>query len=213
MPRKDPITGCMVMTNAEFWQAEASREGRNAGELQEEFYKRLNDETELQRAKYYDNEFTLGFIRSLAAGDLLAYRSDLRAGEKSEKPHSPVVVLEVEDVRIKDSFRSQELWVCGRAICKDQVERRFCATTFHYSGDFYEPPNSDEYLLWKEIGWKAGAIEFFKKMKRMIVPKVVRNVFKRNLWPKNRTGTFRGTTYYDWYGYTFVWKQYQEWEV
>jgi hypothetical protein len=42
MPKKDPVTGCDVMTVVEFWQNEAKGSGRTAGELFHEFYDEMN---------------------------------------------------------------------------------------------------------------------------------------------------------------------------
>ena len=68
MPRKDPMTGCKVMTNGEFWASEGERAGTSADVEMAKFWKELENEQEAQRKLYEHPPYALEFINRVIRG-------------------------------------------------------------------------------------------------------------------------------------------------
>jgi hypothetical protein len=59
MPRKDPITGCDVMTMPEFLQAEADREGTTPVAIMDEIHQSFEDDNALSRKRLTDDALAI----------------------------------------------------------------------------------------------------------------------------------------------------------
>lgn len=101
MPKQDPITGCMVLTQAEFWQGEAEREGngRTAGELQAEMYEDMAaDEERCSEEMRNDPEGALKVIKEYLDADPETCEDDF--GFTS----ADITGVEIEDAKYGGGF-------------------------------------------------------------------------------------------------------------
>jgi hypothetical protein len=64
MPRIDPVTGCTVMTHAEFWQDQAEREGQGRApwELIDDFYAEIDRDHQDQAKRNRDPDVALSIL-------------------------------------------------------------------------------------------------------------------------------------------------------
>lgn len=74
MPRKDPVTGCMVMTMPEFLNAEAEREGkgRTGADILSDIYAEIDADSRREEDRMRDPKEALGQIK-LALEDEMEY--------------------------------------------------------------------------------------------------------------------------------------------
>src|SRR5512144_1763517 len=103
MPRKDPMTGVMVMTTMEFFDSEARREGkgRTAGELLSDFVDDMEKERKDEEERLKDPKYAHDLLMS-CIGDENAYRKE--NGE--ELLPTDFKVLEVVKATYNFTFRS-----------------------------------------------------------------------------------------------------------
>jgi hypothetical protein len=149
MPRKDPITGCMVMTAAEFFADEAEREGkgRTGGELLSEMMQDIADEegNEVKRLLSNPPDLVQMFQEAFNANEELA-----------DDPHEDVeAVLQVLAARVHYGMRETSVKILAQV--QVAVERvLYCFySSYDYSGSFYEPPDYellvDSYATLEEV--------------------------------------------------------------
>lgn len=142
MPRKDPITGCQVMTFGELWAAEAKREGqgRCGAELMSEMFDdmRASFEAEAQQMKEDPSEI-LKTLRSWYIPE-----DDSWSWDPGDEPEwVPEALEDVEEVECDGGFSESGWMAVVKACCSDGVTRRLRVTYTKYSGSFYEPPSDD----------------------------------------------------------------------
>jgi len=154
MPRTDPITGCQVMTNAEFWQSEADLEGkgRTAGEVMSDFMEDVANENEREAERNRDPELALNHLREAADEDLAAWL-EWRETDTSNEPAPPIPerVIEVIESEYNSGFKTTTMKLSAIVMCDDGQKRKATLNYSSYSGDFYEPPSDDWELTWEEI--------------------------------------------------------------
>ena len=140
MPRRDPITGCEVMTLGEFWADEAEREGqgRSGGELAAEFYDDLNAEMERQKNIIRtDLEETRTILQT-------AIKEWNEADPEAEPVPEIVRVLEVLEVMLK----VKELDITAKCLTTDGRTIKVRLTEWREPGSFYSPPDYDVNITW-----------------------------------------------------------------
>ena len=145
MPRKDPITGVMVMTNAEFWAHEAKHEGkgRESWELQEEFY----HDMEKARLEEEDKLRTPAHALMILQGAVEA-ENKYRKENKERLLAMPVKVLEVKSAAYSDGFRETSTKITATAISKGKRKGTIEFSTWSTRGSFYEPPDGETEITW-----------------------------------------------------------------
>jgi len=142
MPRKDPITGCQVMTLGEFWSDEAKREGqgRNGYELMAESMDDMQTSfAEQARSMRDDPAEILQTLRSYYVPE-----DDSWSWDPGDEPEwVPESLVEVEEVECDGGFSESGWTAVVKALCSDGVTRRLKVTYARYNGSFYEPPSDD----------------------------------------------------------------------
>lgn len=108
MPTKDPITGCMVLTQAEFWQGEAEREGkgREPWELQAEMYEEMDA----------DNERCSEEMRNDSEGALKVIKEYLDADAETCEDDFGFTSANITGIEIEDAKYSGGFGGCSREI-------------------------------------------------------------------------------------------------
>ena len=143
MPKKDPITGCMVMTTDEFWAHEAKREGKGrcGGDLLMEYLEDLDKEEAEYEKRMRQKENAEKFISGLW--------EDFESCEPGvvEKPLEIGRVLEVVT---KNRYSDSYLKITALARKVDGTIGKICAWESSTSGSFYEPPDGEMDIYWVE---------------------------------------------------------------
>jgi hypothetical protein len=136
MPKIDPITGCTVMTQAEFWTGEAEREGkgRTAGEVATDFWQEIADDSERVAAEWRKPEVALGLIQKARCDD-------------PENPDPEVVeVVEVVESTFSQNTRSSEGSLLARVKTRGGTEIKVRYNVWSDSGTRLDPPDHEEYI-------------------------------------------------------------------
>ena len=79
MPRKDPITGCMVMTLPEFLAEEGKRKGTDGGEILSEIYQEFDEDNKRIENECRKPEVAFSHILEAAKYELGAWQDDKKA--------------------------------------------------------------------------------------------------------------------------------------
>jgi len=148
MPRKDPETGCIVMTEGEFWQHEADSEGRgrDAADLREDFYADISASMREDEDRIKNNPAEmLDAIKNYCKILVDDWNYDGCAGEK---PPVPTKINSITLVNVNYNFKGSRTHVEGTAECDDGVVRNFKFTASYYDGSMHEPPDAEEWLEW-----------------------------------------------------------------
>jgi len=139
MPKIDPITGCSVMTEGEFWSNEAAREGkgRSGGDLREEFWNEIDAEAERVAAEWRKPEVALALLNGCEGFD--------------DENEEPVIaeVLEVESSMFTQNIRSSSGQFVARVKTEAGDELRVRYSIWNTSGTRIDPPDGDEY--WETV--------------------------------------------------------------
>lgn len=151
MPRKDPITGVQVMTSAEFWEMEADREGkgRMPGEVMMDFYLEWENEIEKEKANFMadPNRYLLPGLQQMIDEDIAYNIRDVLVDEDeledTQKLYPVNRILLVGDLEYRQTFKETNLNYRAQVECKDGEIRWVRVHTWDYSGDFYNPPDSE----------------------------------------------------------------------
>lgn len=141
MPRKDPDTGCPVMTMNEYLSKGAKEQGCEPYEVLDDIFESLEADDRKVEQDYINNPD--------AALEILLWAASLFYEESAEcQKDDPSVVLSayplaiegIEEAIVKQSFRSCHTRLVGIALCSDGIYRKFTVTEDRYSGSYYEPP-------------------------------------------------------------------------
>lgn len=144
MPRKDPVTGCMVMTTAEFWNKMGEMEGKPAHQVMDEFYSDMEKERQEQENKYKIPEVALATLVE-AVGQENKWRRENR-----ERPMAmPAKVLEVISVAYSFGIKNQSTKITVRAVTKGKRVGILEYSEWETAGSFYEPPDGETQISWK----------------------------------------------------------------
>lgn len=146
MPKIDPVTGCPVMTMAEFWNSEAENEGkgRSGSELQEDFYTDLANEQHQEEDRLRKPEIAQEHILR-AWKETVEYLGE----EETSQVSAPVAVLEVLETRVGYNFRESTQMIRARCRCENGSERIFKLDAYHDAGTRLDPPDYGEELSWE----------------------------------------------------------------
>lgn len=170
MPRKDPITGCSVMTFPEFICGEAEREGKQPHEIMDEIAQSIEDDNKKMCEEYRTN--ALKYLQEEAKNLLDCWTEDAkhngqvdtfnrfdfktdqyitetRVSDAGPRPPQPVVLIEVIDVTSKQTFRSSGSKIVAKCKADDGKEYTYTLCRSDWSGSFYEPPDCDVELKWE----------------------------------------------------------------
>lgn len=147
MPRKDPITGCMVMTMPEFFDSEAQREGegRSGADLMVEMFDEIAAEEAALSAEIASRPIAvLNSIREAM------FCPDCRRGALCSDPCfdlyyiEPVGIHKVISVDMGASIGgpSGEIYE-AIVVWSDGLKRYTKVAVERFNGSFYEPPWED----------------------------------------------------------------------
>ena len=145
MPKKDPVTGCTVMTMGEFFQSEADREGkgRSGAEVMSDMFDEIEQSYRDEEKRWRDNP-----------ADLLEHLQkevqDFNSADPDE-PQLPVptTIVEILEVKVDGSFRTSKFM--ARVCCtKPDVSTGILNfSSCQYSGSMAEPPDYECDLKWE----------------------------------------------------------------
>jgi len=154
MPRKDPMTGCMVMTTGEFLAAEAEREGTTPGEILEDIIGHMEKDRQQQENKLKAPAKALEFIKRIIAEEN-KYRDEQKRYARrhpeikweTEPPLPlPTWVIKVEEVSFNAGFKDHHAMVVVQALCDDLKHHRIKCCESSFYGGMWDPPDYDVYL-------------------------------------------------------------------
>lgn len=143
MPRKDPMTGCMVMTHGEFYAKEAERNGTSpAEEFTNDFVDMqlmFEDDANIEKTRLSDLSEAL---RQLNAG-IDWFNEGMDAEDQVKKPSAIVKVYDIEagESYSSSSLKFKVLTDDGRNLSYSSQETR---------GTYWEPPDGE--IIIEEIG-------------------------------------------------------------
>lgn len=177
MPRKDPITGCEVMTFFEFAAEEGKRDGKDPGDIMDEIAQATADDNAQMEEHYRNPKEALTVIKEWVEGDE-EWRED-------PESHCPEEVLEVLKVTSRSGFSGSKLFILARARCEDGKER---IVEYHYqywAGSRMEPPDEDAELRWhNSVEDYHSSVE---QRKREKAERKKRSEENRQRWLKERS--------------------------
>lgn len=146
MPRKDPMTGVTVITTAEFFAAEAEREGkgRSGGELMIETFSEIGAECDADEQRE-----RLFFMDPANAWEAIRYtlRESL---EMEESPLQAVELVGVLAVQSEQRMNGSKLDIDAHVRFNDGAVRKVKWGFQHWAGSYWEPDDYDEDCEWDE---------------------------------------------------------------
>lgn len=144
MPKRDPITGCTVMTTAEFFNEEAEREGKGrcGGELFNDYLDDMEKDRKETEDRYRDPAFARNTLKTA-----------IDQFNECAEPALPQVreVLEVLEASFTQGVRESGLWLRARCIRADGAEDILCYGESSFSGDRINPPDGDSEMYWENL--------------------------------------------------------------
>lgn len=158
MPRKDPITGCMVMTMPEFFEHEAESEGRgrSGGDLMADMFEEMANEEQALASEIASRpiEVLWAIREAMYCPDCLR-GAPCRDGCFDLYAIEPLGIHEVVEVDVgvsiggpsRDKYEAIVVW-------SDGTKRRTRVVVERFSGSFYEPPWEDVDL---DVSCSCGA--------------------------------------------------------
>ena len=166
MPRKDPVTGCSVMTLPEFLNEEGAREGKTGGEVLDDIFSAFDADSRRVEQSWRDPEVSFSLIQKCHADDLADWQSErewmdgLRGTDDEWKknvvaeydadprnktaPVRPLEVLEVLQAHHHQNFNSSDGYITARVRYEDGRVRHVQWSFTHYNGSRLEPPDGEE---------------------------------------------------------------------
>lgn len=141
MPRKDPITGCMVMTQAEFWNAEAEHEGKGrcGADLMADMYEEMaQEDADMAERMKADLPTALEVLN----GVLKDYE-DHDNDHPVFRPGAFIEVVEVETAEVNGGFSKSSKGFVAKVRCADGNLHRVRYESWSTPGSFYEPPDGE----------------------------------------------------------------------
>jgi|SRR5579885_1021169 len=138
MPRKDPITGCNVLTMGEFLSQEAEREGkgRTGGDILSDMMEEVGKEEEARCAQLRTPTEAMRLLNE-------GIKESDEADPEYAFGYKVVGVLKVWAASASFGMRQSSEGFRAQCKCDDGKERTLSFTTWHSSGSFYEPPDGE----------------------------------------------------------------------
>lgn len=145
MPKKDPGTGCTVITTQEFFQGEAKQEGkgRSGAELMIEMFDEIEASARAEENNWKTNPTEL--LQKLQQ-EIKEYNE---ADPEAEQYPIPTQILEVIEVKINYGMRTNSFYIRCRCIKEDGSTSILNVNTRSHSGSMYEPPDYDCEIKWE----------------------------------------------------------------
>jgi hypothetical protein len=155
MPKIDPVTGCEVMTTAEFWQSTAKAEGREPGELMQEFYDELEEDNRKAAEELRDpkNAFNI-IVKYLEEDD----EASLECYNFSSQ--EVVECLEVFNSEVNQGIRGSESELEAVLLLRDGSTRTVVFGTSETYSTMLDPGDYDSYLRVTEVNGKPVVHEY-----------------------------------------------------
>lgn len=149
MPRKDPITGCMVLTTPELFEriAETEGKGQTGGEVMMEVF----DDMEQSRVEY-ENKLRdpVTALKTLQEVIERWNKYERECVSQGQEIHPmPVKVLRVISAEYHESFRSSSTRLTVVAVADNGKFGKLTMTDSNWSGSFYEPPDGETNIEWE----------------------------------------------------------------
>jgi len=145
MPKTHSVTGCQVMTNAEFWVSEAENEGkgRSGADLAEDFWDDWGKEEERERDRLENPESAFEYLKEVV-DSWIEYDPDFV--EYDNFP-VPTKVIKVLDVQFGASISGNKTTL--RVLAKTERGAYVYDLWFQYwSGSMMDPPEEDGDISW-----------------------------------------------------------------
>lgn len=146
MPKKDPHTGCTVMTIGEFFQDEAKREGkgRSGAEVAADMFDEIDQSYRDEEKRWRDKP-----------NDLLAQLQEeinqYNQGDPDEEQYPvPTEIVEILEVKVDGSFRTSVFSTRVRCKKADGTTGILSFSSTQYSGSMSEPPDYDCNIKWED---------------------------------------------------------------
>lgn len=145
MPKIDPVTGCTVQTQAEFWNSEAQKEGkgRSGADLLHDFYDEEARALQQDEDRYREPKFLLDFLQR----QVRQWNKD--ACEEEERVPPPWAVLEIEQVSLQQRFGGGSLVLRVRVqVGRWPYQGVLDFNEWHDHGTRLDPPDGETFLTW-----------------------------------------------------------------
>jgi len=163
MPKKDPITGCQVMTLPEFLNKEAEIEGQSrcGMDILDDVFQELDKESNRVANEWKDPKVAWEIIAKAAYWEWESWISECRwikRHEKesfSERPIIPIKLIGILGTGFHQNFNSCNGQIKAVVLCDDCVVRNVVYKTYDTVGSFYDPPDNEEFLEWEEEIFKV----------------------------------------------------------
>lgn len=165
MPRKDPMTGCTVMTTGEFWakEAEAEGKGREPWELMNDFWQELEADSERCRQQMLKPAYAFETIRR----EMIEINGCV--AEEDQYRFDLVRVVRVIDADMSQNLRSSSE---GFTAVVDTTDgRKLCHFwSSHSSGSYWEPPDYDSELTFDDMLFDGESEDNEARLLWLILP-------------------------------------------
>lgn len=145
MPKKDPITGCEVMTVGEFFQDEANREGkgRTGGDILNETLSEMDQGYQEEEARWTSKPDEL----------LLRLQEEVKEynelDPEAEQVSKPISIVEILEVKCSGGMRSSEFSCRVKATKEDGSVGIIKLKSWYTHGTFYDPPDGETVINWE----------------------------------------------------------------
>ncbi len=141
MPRRDPITGCMVLTIWEVLDREAQAEGkgRTAGDLFSDMVEEMGKEEEERARQLSDPTEAMRVIND----GIKWCNEGMDPKEEGFIPYTVEEVLKVSDAGASFGFRQSSESLYALTRCSDGQERTIHFGTWQDNGDRMTPPEGE----------------------------------------------------------------------
>lgn len=136
MPRKDSVTGCMVMTESEFWKAEAEKTGFEPWMLRENFNNEMREAEMMEERRLRNIKDAWEFIKPCLQG--------------WEDDRIPVEVVKVDRVNVHFTVKSASTEVLVYAKDSKNEVNKLRVSMKSWSGTMLDPPEEEVEVEWME---------------------------------------------------------------
>jgi len=137
MPRKDPVTGCDVMTLPEFAKAEGYN---SAGEMLDEVFKEMElDCRKWERFLFSNPKEVLKMFKT----HYKEYADYFEENFQNDVPKKHVATLFVKS---SQGFKTEKHTIVAAFVCKDGKTRIQQLHHTYWGGTRLEPPEEDEWI-------------------------------------------------------------------
>lgn len=139
MPRKDPMTGCMVMTMPEFLADEAKREGkgRTGGDVLGDIYTQMDADNRKR-----EDELRSPKIALQTLNEMIGPENEFRRDDGQPELPKITKVLTVLSAKCSQHFSGSSTGMTAEVLAGGKAYFAL-ARESNWSGTMWEPPDSD----------------------------------------------------------------------